>query len=170
MDINIFLMTHRSYFPNRIDLMNNIKEKASSLSEGEKTKVTQTLAMYKFYNPALMTFLAIPLIIIGCVIFLVILGFVDDFIIRNIFGSKIIEGGVGLFVALGAFIYEFWNTYKNKKTYNYETLMAILNGEEVKNSFIKSYFNIPCYKFIKADADKLEEQQNQPNEQQWKKS
>ena len=69
MDINIFLMTHRSYFPNRIDLMNNIKEKASSLSEDEKTKVTQTLAMYKFYNPALMTFLAIPLIIIGCVIF-----------------------------------------------------------------------------------------------------
>ena len=34
----MFLLTHKSYLPSRIDFMNNIKEKANSLSEDEKQK------------------------------------------------------------------------------------------------------------------------------------
>lgn len=54
--------------------------------------------------------------------------------------------------------------YKNAKAYNYNTLMEILNGAIVDNSFLKSYFSI-AFNSDKADADKLEKQ-NKPNEQQ----
>lgn len=45
--------------------------------------------------------------------------------------------------------------YKNTKAYNYNTLMEILNGAIVDNSFLKAYFSI-AFTSDKADADKLE--------------
>lgn len=134
----MFLLTHKSYLPSRIDFMNNIKEKANSLSEDEKAKIAPVLAMSKFHSPILMTLLSIPFAIVLVAIILVCLGFVDDFVIR---------------------VY-----YKNTKAYNYNTLMEILNGAIVDNSFLKAYFSI-AFTSDKADADKLEEQ-NKPNEQQ----
>lgn len=88
MDINMFLLTHKSYLPSRIDFMNNIKEKANSLSEYEKAKIAPVLATSKFHSPILMTLLSIPFAIVLVAIILVCLGFVDDFVIRKIFGSR----------------------------------------------------------------------------------
>lgn len=100
MDINMFLLTHKSYLPSRIDFMNNIKEKANSLSGDEKAKIAPVLAMSKFHSLILMTLLSIPFAIVLVAIILVCLGFVDDFVIRKIFGSRWLDGEFAAFLAL----------------------------------------------------------------------
>lgn len=164
----MFLLTHKSYLPSRIDFMNNIKEKANSLSEDEKAKIAPVLATSKFHSPILMTLLSIPFAIvfaiISAAIILVCLGFVDDFVIRKIFGSKWLDREFAAFFTLFLFACALVVYYKNTKAYNYNILMEILNGAIVDNSFLKAYFSI-AFTSDKADADKLEEQ-NKPNEQQ----
>lgn len=140
----MFLLTHKSYLPSRIDFMNNIKEKANSLSEDEKAKIAPVLATSKFHSPILMTLLSIPFAIvfaiISAAIILVCLGFVDDFVIRKIFGSRWLDGEFAAFLALFLFACVLVLNYKNTKAYNYNTLMEILNGAIVDNSFFKSVF------------------------------
>ncbi len=160
----MFLLTHKSYLPSRIDFMNNIKEKANSLSEDEKAKIAPVLAMSKFHSLILMTLLSIPFAIVLVAIILVCLGFVDDFVIRKIFGSRWLDGEFAAFLALFLFACVLVLNYKNTKAYNYNTLMEILNGAIVDNSFLKAYFSIASNS-EKAIADKLEKL-NKPNEQQ----
>lgn len=160
MDINMFLLTHKSYFPSRIDFMNNIQQKANSLSEDEQAKIAPVLAMSKFYSPAIMTLLSIPFAIFGVIFILVCFNYAS----RNIFGSAWIEGGFGVLIALILFIFSLIKYYKNSQAYNYNTLMEILNAAIVDSSFFKAYFSI-VFHIGKADANKLEEQ-NKPKEQQ----
>lgn len=96
----MFLLTHKSYLPSRIDFMNNIKEKANSLSEDEKAKIAPVLAMSKFHSPILMTLLSIPFAIVPVAIIVVCLGFVDDFVIRKIFGSRWLDGEFAVFFGI----------------------------------------------------------------------
>ena len=76
MDINIFLMSNKSKLPSRLDLLNNIHQKAKSINEEEATKIMPILSMSKFYNPFLMTVIALPFTILIVAILLVIFGFV----------------------------------------------------------------------------------------------
>ena len=122
MDINMFWLTHKSYLPSRIDFMNNIKEKANSLSEDEKAKIAPVLATSKFHSPILMTLLSIPFAIVLVAIILVCLGFVDDFVIRKIFGSRWLDEEFAAFLALFLFACVLVVYYKNAKAYNYNTL------------------------------------------------
>ena len=64
MDINIFLMSNKSKLPSRLDLLNNIHQKAKSINEEEATKIMPILSMSKFYNPFLMTVIALPFTIL----------------------------------------------------------------------------------------------------------
>ena len=102
--------------------MNNIKEKANSLSGDEKAKIAPVLAMSKFHSLILMTLLRIPFAIVLVAIILVCLGFVDDFVIRKIFGSRWLDGEFAAFLALFLFACVLVVYYKNAKAYNYNTL------------------------------------------------
>ena len=166
MDINIFLMSNKSKLPSRLDLLNNIHLKAKSINEEEATKIMPILSMSKFYNPFLMTVIALPFTILIVAILLVIFGLIDTYVIAKIFGSRWIEGEFAQFLFIFFLGFGLWSNFKNTKAYNYNTLMEILDGKIPDNSFFKAYYNIAMIASDKADADKLEAQQNQPKEQQ----
>lgn len=142
MDISMFLMSNKSKLPSRLDLLNNIHQKTDSINEEDAAKIMPILSMSKFYNPFVMTLLAVPFAVIGVAVSLVLLGLIDTFVIAKIFGSGLMEGEFINFIAIFLFGISLWTYFKNTKAYNYNTLIEILDGKIPDNSFLKAYYNI----------------------------